>query len=95
MRVVNIRKEEYDVYIGRGSGWGNPFVIGKDGNREEVINKFLDLMLERMSGSEREFWLGELEKLEGKTLGCFCSPLPCHGDVIVSLFSALKERNIL
>ena len=28
------------VYVGRGSLWGNPLVIGKDGTREEVIEKF-------------------------------------------------------
>ena len=39
-KVVNKYKHVYDVYIGRGSKWGNPFVIGKDGTREEVINKY-------------------------------------------------------
>jgi len=33
-KVVNLRKEKYDVYIGRGSKWGNKFVIGRDGDRE-------------------------------------------------------------
>ena len=39
-RVVNINKEIYDVYIGRPSKWGCPFVIGKDGTRKEVIAKY-------------------------------------------------------
>ena len=39
-RVVNRRKSSFDVYIGRPSKWGNPFEIGKDGTREEVIEKF-------------------------------------------------------
>ncbi|PIW12451.1 MAG: hypothetical protein COW35_01440, partial [Candidatus Infernicultor aquiphilus] len=30
----------YDVYIGRPSKWGNPFTIGKDGTRSEVIEKY-------------------------------------------------------
>ncbi len=39
--VVNIdRNENYDVYIGRGSDWGNPYVIGIDGDRDEVIRKY-------------------------------------------------------
>ncbi len=37
--IINLKKEKYDVYIGRGSKWGNPFHIGKDGNRKEVIDK--------------------------------------------------------
>ena len=39
-RVVNVRKEGHDVYIGRGSMWGNPFRIGPDGTRIEVIKKY-------------------------------------------------------
>ncbi len=38
--VVNLRKELYDVYIGRPSEFGNPFRIGVDGDRDEVIEKF-------------------------------------------------------
>ena len=39
-QVVNLKKDKYDVYIGRPSFWGNPFSIGKDGNRDEVIEKY-------------------------------------------------------
>ena len=39
--VVKI-DQPYDVYIGRPSKWGNPFRIGPDGNREEVIRKYRD-----------------------------------------------------
>jgi len=39
-RVVHCRRERYDVYVGRPSPWGNPFVIGRDGTREEVIAKY-------------------------------------------------------
>jgi len=40
MKVVNKYKEPYTVYIGRPSIFGNPFQIGKDGTREEVIGKY-------------------------------------------------------
>ena len=40
MKVVNLRNEKYDVYIGRGSPFGNPFKIGIDGTRLEVIEKY-------------------------------------------------------
>jgi hypothetical protein len=42
IQVVNKRIDAFDVYIGRGSVWGNPFVIGKDGDRAEVIRKYED-----------------------------------------------------
>ena len=85
-RVVNLREEHYDVYIGRpGRGkskeegkWGNPFEIGRDGTREEVIAKYREYILNKPELLEQI----PLE-LKGKTLGCFCKPKACHGDVLV------------
>jgi len=83
MKVVNLRKERYDVYIGRGSKWGNPFIMGKDGNREEVIKKYKDYIL-------KSDLLNNLEELRGKLLGCFCKPKACHGDVLIELLKGKK-----
>jgi len=80
--VVNIYKESYDIYIGRGKGseWGNPFLIGKDGTREEVIAKYkLYLWQKIKSGVVTK---EKLISLDNKRLGCFCKPQACHGDVI-------------
>ena len=84
-KVVNIRRQKYDVYIGRGSKWGNPFVIGQDGNRDEVIAKYEEYIKAK---PELLKCLGELK---GRTLGCYCKPLPCHGDVLVKLVEQLKS----
>jgi hypothetical protein len=78
-RVVHCKKEPYDIYIGRPSAWGNPFEIGKDGNREEVITKYKEWI------STQQDLLDKIHTLEGKTLGCWCSPKACHGDVLVDL----------
>ena len=75
MRVVHCKREPYDVYIGRPSKWGNPFTIGKDGTRDEVIAKYRVHLHE--SGL-----IADIEELRGKTLGCWCAPKPCHGDVL-------------
>jgi hypothetical protein len=78
--VVNkARGEAYDVYIGRPSKWGNPYVIGPHGSREEVIAKC------RAWIANRPHLLADLPSLRGKRLGCFCSPLPCHGDVLAEM----------
>jgi hypothetical protein len=74
--VVNKYASLYDVYIGRGTKWGNPFVIGKDGSREEVIQKFE----EHLQNSPE--LLAALPELKDKTLGCFCKPKACHGDIL-------------
>lgn len=86
-KVVNKKHSEYDVYIGRGSEWGNPFIIGKDGTREEVIEKYRE-RLEAAILSDPTFIL-KLEQLKGKRLGCFCKPKACHGDVLVEKIEEL------
>lgn len=81
-RVVHCKKEPYDVYIGRGSKWGNPFKIGPDGTREEVIAKYCDYI------GERPDLLSAVGELRGKTIACWCSPQACHGDVLAELADA-------
>jgi hypothetical protein len=39
-KIVNVKDEKCDIYIGRGTKYGNPFKIGRDGTREEVIQKY-------------------------------------------------------
>jgi hypothetical protein len=76
------------IYIGRGSRWGNPYVIGQDGDRDEVIAKFRAYAEVRL-----KHFPDWLEPLEGQNLVCFCAPLPCHGDVLVSLIERSKWMN--
>ena len=77
--VVHCKREVFDVYIGRPSKWGNPFLIGKDGSREEVIEKYRQYI---MSSPEL---LADLHELRGKVLGCWCAPKQCHGDILARL----------
>jgi len=70
------------VYIGRPSKWANPFIIGKDGTREEVIKKYKNWLLETEWTTGLILDIGELR---GKDLVCWCSPLPCHGDILLEL----------
>jgi hypothetical protein len=83
-RIVNLRKEPYTVYIGRGSIWGNPFKIGRDGTREEVVEQYREYILNNPK------LLANLYKLKDKVLGCFCAPLLCHGNVLVELIESGK-----
>lgn len=96
-RVINIKdnhqynqnSEKYE-YIGRGSYWGNPYAIfDNDGdNREDVIRKFkydfdTDLFLNKKKS--------EVYRLAGKTLGCFCKPQSCHGDVLADYLNSYDD----
>lgn len=84
-RVVHFKKDPYDIYCGRPSKWGNPFTIGKDGTRKEVIEKY------RQWIKNQPELLKSLPELKGKTLGCWCKPLACHCDVLAELANSLGE----
>jgi Domain of unknown function (DUF4326) len=64
------------VYVGRPTKWGNPFAVGRDGSRAEVIQKY-------------RWWVGtfheQVGELRGKHLVCWCAPLPCHADVLLEI----------
>jgi len=82
--LVNINDDAYEVYIGRGTKWGNPFRIGKDGTRKEVVIKYEEWIMTKPN------LLEDLVELEGKILGCHCKPKACHGDVLEKLIEVRK-----
>lgn len=79
--VVHCKKSAFDVYVGRPSKWGNPFAIGKDGTRADVIAKHREWLLHG-AGSHL---LADIGELRGKRLACWCSPAACHADTLVEL----------
>ena len=83
-KVVHCKREEFDVYIGRGSRWGNPYSHKEGtlaehvvGSRTEAIQKFEEYLLSNQD------LMSSLEELKGKTLGCWCKPKSCHGDILL------------
>lgn len=88
-RVVHWRKERYDIDIRRPAKWGNPFRIGVDGTRSEVIAKYRAWLLEQPQ------LLQDIEELRGKTLGCWCHPKPCHGDVLIEMLHQSSYDDLL
>jgi hypothetical protein len=78
-RVVHCKRERHHVYIGRPSKWGNPFLIGRDGDRAQVIARYEHWLL------ENETLMSALDELRGLVLGCWCAPHACHGDVLARL----------
>ena len=84
--VVNIKNtKNYDVYIGRGSKWGNPFKMQNNSQKERdrVCQEY-----------ERYYYSSGLDKhiheLKGKILGCYCKPLRCHGDFLAEQANKLN-----
>ena len=79
-RLVNVRTgAKFDISIMRPGPYGNPYRIGPDGDREEVIRKFRYDFYARLKIDQA--WKLQVEKLRGKIIACCCTPLGCHGDV--------------
>ena len=83
-RVFNKHKDtdipKGAVFIGRPSKWGNPFLIGRDGSRTGVIDKYRHWLV-----MQPALYAAVKRELAGRDLICFCSPLPCHGDVLLEI----------
>ena len=94
--VVNVKcRAELDVYIGRAyrgwaaSIWGNPYKLGRDGNREQCIAMYRAYILASPS------LMRQLPSLQGKRLGCWCEPQECHGRVLAELADGLADGDTL
>lgn len=72
------------VYVGRPTKWGNPFVLGRDGDRDEVIAKYKDWL-------QASPVLADIEELRGKDLECWCAPRACHADVLLRLANRVQH----
>jgi hypothetical protein len=96
-------EDDNNVYIARGgvvfidgrrfptnsSEFANPFKVGKDGSRQEVISKYKAYIVELLNSSPE--LVQELLNLQGKKLGCWCHPQPCHGDVLLELIKEYSK----
>jgi len=86
---VKVGDAWYDVYIGRNPKygdpkWGNPFIVGQHGTRDEVIQMYREWIITQAD------LMQALPELKGKILGCHCfPPLNCHGFVLLDLLSQI------
>ncbi len=92
-----------NVYIGRAgvvfidkkrfpstpSPFCNPFKDGKDGTREEIIQKYEIYIREKLENSVE--LRSMLLEMKNKKLGCWCKPLSCHGDVLIKLIEEYSK----
>lgn len=97
-KVVNKDKNEaYDVYIGRGTPWGNPYAVGFGNSPDEEPDDRLEAIRKFEYDFERGYLKGgaafkqNLLLLKGKRLGCHCKPLPCHGDILAKFLNAYDD----
>jgi hypothetical protein len=95
-KVVNIKNERYDVYIGRaGRGqdgyFGNPFRLSPNEPGGSTLERYRQYFYNRMD-TDPEF-REKIHALKGRTLGCFCKPGPCHGDIIAGYLNSKSKKS--
>jgi hypothetical protein len=78
-RHVGRRPTSDRVYVGRPTKWGNPFVIGRDGSRDQVIAQYRAWIVRQPALT------AALHELRGKNLVCWCAPERCHAEVLIEL----------
>src|SRR5580765_3773538 len=83
--VINLSSAPHElrrtcVKIDRTSRWGNPFVVGKHGTREQVVAAYRKHLWKQVQSGA--VTLPELAALDGQFLGCWCAPDACHGHVL-------------
>jgi Domain of unknown function (DUF4326) len=78
-RRVGTRTTADRVYVGRPTKWGNPFVIGRDGDRQTVIAKHKVWIVRQPTLT------AALHELRGKDLVCWCAPEACHAETLRDL----------
>ena len=82
--------------VNRGTKWGNPFVVGRDGTRDECIRLFellcngLYCVTTKASFKDQERLLNavknDLHEIRGLNLACFCEVGdPCHRDILLKI----------
>lgn len=97
--VVNIKHDKYDVRIDRTTPFGNPIRMGR--RRGKGPTRSRDAVIAEHKHWLRQWWkygkeikigrfsnkwqVEHLHLLKGKRIGCFCTPMPCHGDNYVEL----------
>lgn len=98
MKIVNVKTEKADIMIDRTSILGNPFHIGRDGTREQVIQKYRSYLwnciqvIDELNRILDVDILNTIAKKEELKLGCHCKPEPCHGDIVLKAIEYLRNR---
>lgn len=92
-------EDKNNIYIGRAgivfienerfpkisSNFCNPYKVGKDGTRIEVIEKYKKYIIDKLNNDD--VLKNMLIEMKGKNLGCWCHPEQCHGDVLLELIN--------
>ena len=84
-RVFNRRMRDAPddaLYVGRPTIFGNPFIVGRDGQQGECVELFREWI---MRDEQEELRTQARKLLANRDLVCWCTPFPCHADVLLKI----------
>ncbi len=91
------------IKVDRSAPWGNPFVVGRDGTREECVRLHRALLVGYVCATvradfgeqlaHRAYVLDHIHELRGRDLACWCGPGPCNADTLLEVAAALVCDN--
>lgn len=85
--------EKWDIRVDRTSLFGNPYLIGRDGDRKEVVQKFKTYFLNRMLTDSN--FRNRVLALRGRVLGCWCNEGDlCHARIIADFLNEYETDSI-
>ena len=88
-RTKGFKMKPNSIYVGRGSIWGNPFEVGRDGTPAEVVAKYRIYLETKMRMDAGTDWRERFARLCGRDLACWCKPGdPCHADILLEIANA-------
>lgn len=108
--IVNLASDKYDIYIGRSKTkqfhFGNPFSFKKSDcyhitvpTLDHSLINFYDWLRGTSYQDvepERRLWIiDNIDKLKGKTLGCYCRPKKCHGDIYRVILGEIELESVV
>jgi Domain of unknown function (DUF4326) len=87
----NTRHTRRGVLIDRTTPFGNPFVLGRDGDRDEVCLRYAAWILEPEQAALRQRMRDELA---GRDLRCWCAPARCHGEYVRKVANSASDAEL-
>lgn len=98
-RIKGWKMPRNAVYVGRPTIYGNPFVVGKDGNVSQCLALYLQYLhgihaTARAGDAASGKMMNKILQLHGKNLACWCRPgTPCHADILINFIKGLTRTN--
>lgn len=101
-RAKGWRMPEGAVKVDRSTLWGNPFLVGRDGDAAQCVQLHTKLLAGLIclnaapspdqQRAYRQYVSDHVHELAGKSLACWCRlGAPCHADTLLAVAAKMAQ----